>query len=244
IEAYFASVRRDGLRLAESHEVIEAMRAFKAAHRAFEAEVAQWPQAARDRSRADVELYYHSSFVPRLRALEPQASADEVGRYVPAEDVTIALQALFIADNPNPVEARDRLDRPTGGGQYAAVHAQHHPFLRSVIRQTGYGDLFLIDHETGRIVYTVAKHPEFGTNLLSGPYRTTWLSRAFRVAEGAIEADFVQLGDFESYTPALGAPAAFVAAPIFDAGHRLGVVALRTPLARIDAVMTGDRQWQ
>ena len=54
--AYFASVRQDGLRLAESHEIIEAMREFKAAYRAFEAEVAQSPQDARDRSRADVGI--------------------------------------------------------------------------------------------------------------------------------------------------------------------------------------------
>ena len=244
IEAYFASVRQDGLRLAESHEIIEAMREFKAAYRAFEAEVAQSPQDARDRSRADIERYYRSSVVSRLQALESPSSADEIGRYVPAEDVTIALQALFIAANPNPEESRDRLDRPTGGGGYADVHAQHNPFLRSVIRQAGYGDLFLIDHETGRIVYTVAKKLEFGTNLLSGPYHNTRLSRAFRAARVAIDADFVQLVDFESYAPSLGAPAAFVAAPIFHEGHRLGVVALQIPLAHIDAVMTGDRKWE
>src|SRR5215510_11591989 len=145
IEAYFASVRQDGLRLAESHEIIEAMREFKAAHRAFEAEVAQWPQAVRDRSRTDIERYYHGSVVSRLQALESSFSANEIERYVPAEDVTIALQALFLAANPNPETARDRLDRPTGGGRYADVHAQHHPFLRTVIRQAGYDDLFLID---------------------------------------------------------------------------------------------------
>jgi len=244
IEAYFTSVRQDGLRLAESREIIDAMQEFKAAHRVFEAEVARWPQDTRDRSRADVERYYHSSFVPRLQTLESQSSADESGRYVPAEDVTIALQALFIADNPNPEASRDRLEWPTGGGRYADVHAQHHPFLRSVVRQAGYGDLFLIDHETGRIVYTVAKKPEFGTHLLSGPYHKTQLSRAFRAARGALDADFVQLVDFESYAPSLGAPAAFVAAPIFHEGHRLGVVALQIPLAHIDAVMTGDQQWQ
>src|SRR5262249_10397684 len=210
IEAYFASVRRDGLRLAESHEIIDAMRGVKDAHRAFAAEVARWPQDVRGRSPADVALYYRSSFVSRLRELESEFGASETGRYMPSEDVTIALQALFIADNPNPEETRDRLDRPTGGGSYADVHAQHNPFLRSVIRQTGYGDLFLIDHETGRIVYTVAKKPEFGTNLLSGPYHNTRLSRAFRAARVALDADFVQLVDFESYAPSLGAPAAFV----------------------------------
>jgi adenylate cyclase len=220
------------------------MREFKAAYPIFEAEVARWPQEARDLYRTDVERYYQSSVMSRLQALESPSSADEIGRYVSSEDVTIALQALFIANNPNPEEWRDRLERPTGGGQYAAVHAQHHPFLRSAIREAGYGDLFLIDHETGRIVYTVAKKLEFGTNLLSGPYRNTRLSRVFRAARVAIDADFVQLVDFESYAPSLGAPAAFVAAPIFYEGHRLGVVALRIPLAHIDAVMTGDRKWE
>jgi len=43
--------------------------------------------------------------------------------------------------------------------------------------------------------------------------------------------------DFESYTPSLGAPAAFVAAPIFKDGRRLGVVALEIPLDRIDAMV-------
>jgi methyl-accepting chemotaxis protein len=57
IEAYFASVRQDGLRLAESREIIDAMQEFKDAHRVFEAEVAHWPQDTRDRYRADVERY-------------------------------------------------------------------------------------------------------------------------------------------------------------------------------------------
>jgi hypothetical protein len=38
-------------------------------------------------------------------------------------------------------------------------------------------------------------------------------------------------------------PAAFVAAPIFKDGRRLGVLP-SGPLDRIDAVMTGDRQWE
>src|SRR5262249_45351824 len=38
IEQYFANVRRDALRLAESREISTAMREFKAAHRVFEAE--------------------------------------------------------------------------------------------------------------------------------------------------------------------------------------------------------------
>jgi len=241
IEAYFAGVRRDGSMFAESHDVAAAMRELKAAHRNFEAEVRAWPVDTRDRYRVELERYYEAAFVPRLRALEP---ARDARRYLPADGSTQVLQALFIAANPNPEASRDRLDRPAGGGRYAQAHAQFNPFLRAMVRRFGYDDLFLIDHEDGRVVYTVAKKVDFGTSLLSGPYRNTRLSRAFRAARSAVDADFVQLVDFESYAPSLGAPAAFVAAPIFERGRRLGVVALQLPLDRIDAVMTGDRRWQ
>ena len=244
IEAYLVGIRRDGMNLAESRAVIAAMRDFKAAFRAFTAEIARSPREVRDRYRTDIELYYRSSFLPRVRTLQSESSVDATGPYPESEDVTIALQALFIADNPNPEQSRDRLDRPAGTGRYADVHAGHNPVLRSVARQAGYDDLFLVDHETGRVVYSVAKKLDFATNVLSGPYRNTRLSRAFRAARVAIDADFVQLVDFESYLPSLGAPAAFVAAPIFDEGRRLGVLALQIPLARIDAVMTGDRKWK
>src|SRR5262249_14479598 len=243
IEQYFDSVRRDALRLAESREISTAMRELNAAHRVFEAAVARWPEGQRGRYGAELEGYYRSSFAPRVRGLEADAGVDATDRYRPTDDVTTALQALFIAGNPNPEDARDRLDRPTGGGSYAAVHAQMNPFIRSIIHQAGYDDLFLIDHETGRIVYTVAKKPEFGTSLLSGPYRNTKLSRAFHQARTTIDADFVQLVDFEMYAPSLGAPAAFAAASIFEAGRRLGVMVLQIPLSRIDAIMTGDRKW-
>jgi class 3 adenylate cyclase/PAS domain-containing protein len=244
IEAYFAGVRRDSLTLAESRDVTAAMAEFGAAYRNFEAHVAGWPEATRARYRSEVARHYREAFLPRLRALEPEAGPERARRYLPADDVTIALQALFIVDNPNPEASRDRLDRPAGGGRYAEAHARHNPHLRSMVHQFGYDDLFLIEHETGRVLYTVAKKVDFGTSLLAGPYRDTRLSRAFRAARMAVDAEFVQLVDFESYVPSLGAPAAFVAAPIFKEGGRLGVVALQLPLDRINAVMTGDRKWE
>jgi len=244
IEAYVAGVRRDAMTLAESRDVIAAMEEFRAAYRGLEAQVAGWPDTTWVRYRSEVARYYREAFVPHLRAFEPEAGPERARGDVPADDVTIALQALFIVNNPNPEASRDRLDRPVGAGRYGEAHARLNPVLRSMVRQFGYEDLFLIEHEDGRVVYTVAKKLEFGTSLLSGPYRNTRLSRAFRAARMAVEADFVQLVDFESYAPSLGAPAAFVAAPIFREGRRLGVVALQLPVDRINAVMTGDRKWE
>jgi PAS domain S-box-containing protein len=243
IEAYFANVQRDARRLAELPAIATALVELKAAYRVFEVELTRRPPAYRARQRAEVERYYEEAFLPRLRRLNPELAAKDSGRYVPVDEAAVALQELFIANNPNPEGTRARLDRPAGGGRYADVHAALNPALRAIIDNLGYEDLFLVDHQTGQIVYTVAKKVDFATSLLSGPYRDTKLSRVFRAARTAIDADFAQIVDFQLYVPSLGAPAAFVAAPVFAGGHRLGVLALRIPLERIDAVMTGDRKW-
>ena len=243
IETFFKNVRRDGLTLAESRDITDAMQEFKTAYRDLETEVARWPEEARARNRKKVEGYYLSEFLPRMQGLESELGGEEGRQYLPSDNASLLLQALFVVDNPNFEGSRDRLDRPAGGGRYAEVHSRLNPFLRSITRQLGYNDLFLIDQESGRIVYTVAKKVDLGTSLQSGPYRNSKLGRAFKAARNAIDADFVKLVDFESYTPSLGAPAAFVAAPIFKDGQRLGVVAMQVPLDRINAVMTGDRKW-
>jgi PAS domain S-box-containing protein len=243
IELYFADLRRGALRLAESRDITMAMGEFRTAYRDLQAETVRRPADERARARTLLERYYRFDFRRRLQAMDPEAGGSELARFLPEDDAAVVLQTLFITENPNPESARDRLDRPGGGGRYADVHARLNPFIRSMARQSGYSDLFLIDHETGRVVYTLAKRVEFAGALESPLYRDTKLARGFRLAGRAIEADFVQLVDFESYTPMLGAPAAFVLAPIFQEGRRLGVLALQISLDEINAVMTGGRRW-
>jgi PAS domain S-box-containing protein len=241
IEAYFAGVRRDVGWLAESREIAAAMRDLGEGCRDLRSRVASWSDGPRSRRQADLEQFYATAFLPRLRELTPAADADPAQRYLPRDDdVAVALQLRFIGGDG----ARQPRDRPDAGGSYESAHARLHPYLRSVAQRFGYGDLFLIDPEDGRVVYTVAKRPDFGTDLLAGPYRNTRLSRVFRTARVATGGDAVKLVDFESYAPALGAPTAFAAAPILERGRRLGVIALEIPIDRIDAVMTGERRWQ
>jgi PAS domain S-box-containing protein len=242
IEAYFAAVRRDVGWLSESREIADAMRDLGKASRDLESLVTSWSDGRRSRLQAGIERFYASAFLPRLRELEPAADADPAQRFVPRDDVAVALQSLFIVDVPD--GDRERIDRPEAGGAYGDAHARRHPLLRSIARRFGYGDLFLIDPDDGRVVYTVAKRTDFGTDLLTGPYRNTRLSRVFRAARATTEAGAVKLIDFESYPAALGAPTAFAAASILEGEHRLGVIVLEIPIDGIDAVMTGERRWE
>ena len=81
-----------------------------------------------------------------------------------------------MAQNPGTYEnAFDELVRSEGGTRYEDVHATFHESMRFIRDEFGYYDIFLIDAETGDILYTVDKESDFATNIYEGPYRSSGL---------------------------------------------------------------------
>jgi hypothetical protein len=96
---------------------------------------------------------------------------------------------------------------------------------------------FLIDAETGRILYTVHKEPDFGASLRSGPLVSTSLAAAFLEAVGSGRRDAVAYGPFARYFPSCMQPASFLAVPLFDGRKLIGVVAFQIPIDRANEII-------
>ncbi len=141
----------------------------------------------------------------------------------------------YISDNPNPVGERHLLDQAQDGSEYSRVHAQLHPVFRDVFERRGYYDIFLIGPD-GRILYTVFKEEDYGTSLTVGEYTDTGLARAFQEAS-QMQRGEVAVTDFEPYSPSFGAPAAFMATPVFSSSEpgaeRIGVLAIQLPIDKL-----------
>ena len=90
----------------------------------------------------------------------------------------------------------------------------------------------------------MTKESDFGTSLLTGPYRNTNIARAFALASRSDTADGTFFVDYEPYLPSHNAPAAFFASPVFDGDRQLGVLIFQIPADEINEVMTGGGQWQ
>ena len=133
-----------------------------------------------------------------------------------------ALQCEYLLDNPILV----------GFESFRRVYEGIDPVLRDLTERFGYYDLFLIEREQGRIVYSAVREVDLATSLRTGPYRESHLARVFEAAVSASNARFVALVDFDFYVPSNGVPAAFIAAPIFDAGESVGVLAFQLSLNR------------
>lgn len=187
--------------------------------------------------REKLEAHYRQHFLPKL-----QENGGGVGRSVTdytgsLGDNTLALQHDYIVNNPNPVGQKDALMAADRFQIYNRVHEQWHLSFKDFLERFGYYDIFLIDDDTGRILYSVFKEVDFATSLEDGPYADSGLAAAYRQAledQADTPPTFI---DFSKYEPSYDAPAGFVAAPIYSDGKRVGVLAFQFPIDRLNAIM-------
>jgi PAS domain S-box-containing protein len=169
------------------------------------------------------------------------------GELTPAQMVAVNLpgrlaQALYIARNSHPASRRDLADAGDDSS-YTKAHARLHPAYLAYYDKFQFYDFYLIDLD-GRVVYSVNKQMNFGTNLATGPLKDTSLARAFAGAKQAGRDDPVWIEPFTFAPPSGMIPASTIAHPLFHDGKKVGVLAARISVAEIDAITSGHGRWR
>ena len=192
--------------------------------------------------------FYKQDFLPKLpKALEHRALQD----FLPTTRAGARLQLEYIVNNPQPMGSKGQLEArsdelfPTKATDaYDAAHRRYHALFARLMREMNLYDIFLIDHKTGEILYTVQKEVDFGTNLETGPHRNSVLAQAFRAArDGQVGESGVVMVDFAHYRASMGAPSAFLAAPVMLDGEIKGVVAGQISIDALNEAMTSGGRW-
>ena len=235
IESYFKNIRNHTETLSEDPSITAAMRSFTDAYQKLQTEKIANPINSK------INQYYNQEFLPRL--IKSTGGSPIVESYTPKVAPSQYLQYHYIANNPNPIGKKQQLSDPKDGSDYTEVHKRYHPIFRNIIKKFGYYDMFLID-PNGTVVYTVFKETDFATNFQTGPYKNSNLAKLNRLVQNAKERDYSKIVDFEAYSPSYDAPAAFIAAPIYENSQLIGVLAFQLPVDEINNVMTGNRKWE
>jgi len=235
IEAYFKNIHNHIQTLSEDPAVVAAIQEFTNAERKL--------QTASITPTIDQQLtnYYREAFLTRLTKTE--VGTPVIESYLPTEPAARYLQYHYIAANPHPVGKKMLLDDPKDGSEYSQVHNRYHPIFRNIVQKFGYYDMFLIDTQ-GTVVYTVFKETDFITNYRAGAYKDSNLAQLNTIVQAAKTRNYARLTDFAAYAPSYGAPAAFIAAPIFNKSEFVGVLAFQLPVDEINNIMTGNRNWE
>jgi PAS domain S-box-containing protein len=240
IEDYFTVITSQIITFSEEKTIINAMHDFKLAFVNINAASTEDNQ-----TELALQAYYEENF---LNTLKENTSDENVtmalSYYLPENARSKHLQNLYIANNTYPVGEKQHLDYANDGSDYSKSHLEYHPIIRSFQEKFGYYDIFLIDHETGNIVYSVFKEVDYATSLLTGPYKNTNFATAFQATKEASDKDFIKLVDFKPYAPSYNTPASFIASPIFNAGELIGVLAFQLPVETINEIMTSHHKWK
>ncbi|NEQ96835.1 MAG: adenylate/guanylate cyclase domain-containing protein [Cyanothece sp. SIO2G6] len=236
VESYFDTFKNHVETLCEDQMVVSAMREFNAAYNQLNqtAIPTDWDNAVR--------AYYTQEFFPRLT--QHISGIPNYETYDPRGTAARYLQYHYIASNPNSVGEKDALADAGDGSHYSAVHRQYHILFQNLIKKFGYYDFFLIDPQTGNIVYSVYKETDYGTNLTDGPYSRSNFAKVVAAVQDNPDRGAIQVVDFKTYKPSYAAPAAFMACPIYDESAFVGILAVQMPVDEINQVLTGNQNWQ
>ncbi|MET0028294.1 MAG: methyl-accepting chemotaxis protein [Candidatus Thiodiazotropha sp.] len=237
---YFDAMRSQAQAYAKDRMTIDALRRFHNSFHSLQDEV----PVDLAQARTTLQGYYKSDFLGQFSKRNNGESTSIDALLQKLGDHGILFQDRYIGSNPNPLGNKDKLIDKQDGSSYARDHALFHPGFRELQQRFGYYDIFLIDADTGDVMYTVFKELDYATSLKTGPYADSGLGKAFRGALGLPDNGSVFMTDFEPYLPSYNDPAAFIAIPVFDQGEQLGVIAFQLPIDRINQVMTGNGKWQ
>lgn len=185
--------------------------------------------------------YYQEQVLPVLA--ETFGTEPVLATYLPPTPAQQYLQYHYTVANPHPTGEKYRLDDAGDGSTYSQVHARFHQLYRRIIDRLGFSDIYLVDADTGEVLYSANKHIDFATNLKSGPFASSQLAEAFRGVVSARDPKYVENFDFEFYPPAGGEAVGYIATSIFAGPTLVGAMIFQIPGEIFNRIMTANGNW-
>jgi methyl-accepting chemotaxis protein len=234
IEAYFRQIANQVITMSSSFMVVDAMDKFTVAFNNVDDQFVGQPI---NESKLRERYKYQQENTPG-------ATSEAIDRWIPKDENSKILQSFYISENPHPIGEKQNLDAASHTANYNGIHEKYHPTIRQYLEKFGYYDIFLVDAETGNIVYSVFKEVDYATSLKTGPYKDTGIGRAFNAALKLEDPNAFVLEDFQPYEPSYNVAASFIASPIVDMGETIGVLIFQAPVDEINNVMTSQNNWK
>ena len=238
VTRYFNTMEEQLRITADNRMTLEALESFTKGFKSILKENAV-TETELDEARTRLATYYNGEFASEFER-QTDSEAPTASFLENLTDEAAYLQYLYIRKNENPLGSKDALNAADDSSAYSTAHALYHPIFRGSLQRLNLYDFFLIDIDTGAIVYSVFKELDFATSLTNGSFAGTNFARAFQEAIRGGRRDVVAFSDFQNYLPSYQAPASFIAAPIYDGRDLRGAVVFQLPIEEMSEII-GER---
>ena len=237
IESYFKMLSSQLETYADDKMIMNAMVEFTDAFKHYFKQVNKGNNYSDDK----IKNYYVNQFGVKYQEINQTVNLNVNKLFDKLSPTAKALQASYISDNQFPLEGKNNLVRLDNQSSYDQVHTKYHPHINHFLKTFGYYDIVLVDL-SGNIVYSVFKEIDFATNLISGPYKNSGLSKTFKQALNS--PNEIAFLDFAPYLPSYENIASFMAIAIKSEDKIVGVMIFQMPISRINTIMTYEQNWQ
>jgi len=239
IESLYETLHGQVKALAYNQITINAVEEFQTAYEKYSQEITY----SKETVTTSLEKYYVEQFSKEYSNKNLNKSFNQSDDLISKlSQTTKNLQYSFISNSKFNLGEKDQLYDIQNNTTYGKTHAKYHDTYRSYLNQFGFYDIFIVN-PSGDVVYSVYKELDYATNLLNGPYANTALASAFNGAKSLNKGEsFVT--ELKKYLPSYDAPAQFISSPIFNGEKFVGTLVFQIPVAKIDHIMTGNRNWK
>ena len=181
-----------------------------------------------DSFREELVKFYTDGFAKEYQNKTGDEVADLNSLIEPLDDDSLALQHYYMAINPHPVGSKDLLDQADDQSTWSKAHGKYHPQFRDYLKAAELYDIFLIDLNSGDIIYSVFKEIDFSTSVSEGPYSDVF-KEGFQKAKEAGDSDFANTF-FGIYLPSYEDVAYFFMTPVYDGEEKIAILMIQVPL--------------
>jgi class 3 adenylate cyclase len=235
LQDYFGFLRNHVLTMSEGFLVIDGLKDFRAAFPKLQNTTLSAEQQKK------LVAYYTDVFIPKLKKnLEGEPA---LATYLPNTPADRYLTYHYTANNPRAPHL-DELEDAGDGSEYSAVHRKYAKRFHRLTEVFGYRDIFLVDIDSGNVLFSVAKEADMGSNLKTGIYADTALGKTFDEIRKSRDPYFIYISDFEHYKASFGEPAFFIGSTVFDGDKFIGALIYQINPEQIDRVMTFNKKWE
>ncbi|PCJ44321.1 MAG: hypothetical protein COA99_07025 [Moraxellaceae bacterium] len=241
IENYFQMINFQIQTLSNDRMIIDATIRFKTAFDNYKTEL-----FVEDVStyRNKLTTYYTEEFNTEYRKRNNGLSFEVNSLTRQLDDESVLLQYSYIKANENALGEKDKLISLNNQTSYDQFHSLYHPHIKDYLDRFGYYDIFIVNPDSGDIVYSVFKELDYSTSLKNGPFSNSGIGEVFDKANKLTSTTEFVITDFSAYTPSYEDPASFIASPIFDGDKKIGILIFQMPIGRINDIMTHHSKWK
>ncbi len=111
----------------------------------------------------------------------------------------------------------------------------HENFFQNFAKEYGYNDIYLINAESGHVLYTSSKLKDYGSNLKFGNLKSSPLAQVWKKTLESKEATFI---DMTKYSINDNKPTMFLGAPVFQDEEIKGVIVFQISTKDINDIMS------